>query len=108
MKNLHLIVTIDRPKGFQNEFGTVYPLNYGYIEGIVGGDGEKQDAYCIEDGDIQPRKFFEGYLIGIVIRKNDSEEKWLVAKKDKTYTQKQLTEKIKFLEKYFNSSIEFL
>ncbi|MDV7718708.1 hypothetical protein GA840_02340 [Pediococcus ethanolidurans] len=69
MQNLHLIVTIDCLKGFKNEFGTVYPLNYGYIEGIMGGNEKKQNAYCIEDGDIQPRQFFEGYLI-VIMKKN--------------------------------------
>ena len=33
-------VTIDRPLGYQNEFGTVYPINYGYVKNIITGNGK--------------------------------------------------------------------
>ncbi len=38
-----------------------YPINYGYIEGILAPDGEEQDAYII--GVNEPVKCFEGVVI---------------------------------------------
>lgn len=38
MEKLTLAVTIDRPVGF-NHHGTIYPVNYGYVAGVIGGDG---------------------------------------------------------------------
>ena len=40
-----LTVTVDRPLGSSHPKYPehIYPLNYGYIEGMTGGDGEEQD-----------------------------------------------------------------
>ena len=40
-------VTVDRPMGsYHPEHKDMYyPVNYGYIEGIIAPDGEEQDAY---------------------------------------------------------------
>ena len=39
-------VVVDRPVGYRH--GTIlYPINYGYLPGIMGGDGEEQDAYIL-------------------------------------------------------------
>lgn len=54
-----------------------YPINYGYIEGIIAPDGEEQDAYII--GVDEPVKEFVGRIIAIIHRNNDIEEKWVVA-----------------------------
>ena len=42
-------VTIDRPLGSRHPRhpDLLYPINYGYIAGIMGGDGEEQDAYLL-------------------------------------------------------------
>ena len=39
-------VTVDRPMGsyYPNHKDMYYPINYGYIEGIMAPDGEEQDA----------------------------------------------------------------
>ncbi len=42
-------VTVDRPLGsrhpkYKNMY---YPVNYGYIEGVMAPDGEEQDAYIV-------------------------------------------------------------
>ncbi len=34
-------VIIDRPIGYQDKFGNVYPVNYGYVPGLLAGDGEE-------------------------------------------------------------------
>ena len=40
-------VTVDRPIGTHHPKHPeiVYPINYGYVEGLLGGDGEEQDVY---------------------------------------------------------------
>ena len=43
-QNVHVV--IDRPIGYYHE-GITYPINYGYIPGMPGGDGEDQDAYIL-------------------------------------------------------------
>ena len=51
-----------------------YPINYGYIEGVMAPDGEEQDAYIL--GVNEPK--FTGKIIAIVHRKDDGEEKQVV------------------------------
>ena len=42
-------VTVDRPIGTHHPKHPeiVYPINYGYVEGLLGGDGEEQDVYIL-------------------------------------------------------------
>ncbi len=42
-------VTVDRPLGSRHpkHKNIIYPINYGYIEGIIAPDGEEQDAYIL-------------------------------------------------------------
>ena len=39
-------VIVDRPLGYVHH-GTPYPINYGYIPGVMAADGEEQDAYIL-------------------------------------------------------------
>lgn len=68
-------VTVDRPFGsYHPEHRDMYyPINYGYIEGIMAPDGEEQDAYII--GINKAVKGFTGKVIPIVHRLDDVEEK---------------------------------
>ena len=72
-------VTVDRPLGSYHpkHKDMYYPINYGYIENIIAPDGEEQDAYIL--GVETPVKEFTGKVIAIIHRKNDVEEKWVVA-----------------------------
>ena len=108
MKKLKLIVTVDRPIGYTDAFGTIYPINYGFIEGIIGGDSEKQDAYIISKTSTKPVKEFIGNLVAIIHRKNDNEEKWVVTAEDEIITEKEITNSVNYLEKYFDSYIEMI
>lgn len=54
-----------------------YPINYGYVEGIMAPDGEEQDAYIGVD-DEAVEKFIDK-IIAVVHRNDDVEEKWVVA-----------------------------
>ena len=44
-----------------------YPVNYGYIEGVMAPDGEEQDAYIL--GVNEPVGKFTGKIIAIVQKK---------------------------------------
>ncbi len=80
-----------------------YPINYGYIEGIIAPDGEEQDAYII--GVDKPIKSFTGIVIAIIHRYDDIEEKWVVAPKNSLFSKDEIAELVKFQEQYFKSEI---
>ena len=98
-------VTVDRPLGTYHpkHKDLYYPINYGYIEGIIAPDGEEQDAYIL--GVDEPVEQFTGKVIAIIHRFNDVEEKWVVAPEDKSYTKEEIWKAVKFQEQYFESEI---
>lgn len=98
-------VTVDRPLGsYHPEYKDMYyPINYGYIEGIVVSDGEEQDAYIL--GVDEPVEKYTGKIISVVHRADDVEEKWVVCPMDKTFSKEEIAEKIHFQEQYFQSEI---
>lgn len=99
-------VTVDRPLGgYHPEHKEIYyPINYGYVEGVMAPDGEEQDAYIL--GVNEPIDNFTGRVIAIVHRNDDVEEKWVVAPKDMTFTKEEIMELIHFQEQYFDSKVE--
>ena len=98
-------VIVDRPLGSYHPEHTdmYYPINYGYVEGIMAAVGEEQDAYIL--GVDKAVNEFTGKIIAIVQRKEDVEEKWVVAPEDKIYTKQEIWEQIYFQEKYFECEI---
>lgn len=98
-------VTVDRPLGsYHPKFPQMrYPVNYGYVEGIPGGDGQWQDAYIL--GIDEPVEKFTGKVIAVIHRSDDVEEKWVVAPEDVSFTKAQIMEKVKFQEQYFQSEL---
>ena len=99
-KLVHIVV--DRPLGYQHS-DIVYPINYGYIPGIIAGDGEEQDAYIL--GINEPLAEFDGQVIAAICRKNDCEDKLVVAPVESVYHQGQIAEAVSFQEQYFDSRI---
>ena len=93
-------VTIDRPLGSYHpkHKDIFYSVNYGYISGRIGGDNEEQDAYILISENI-PLESYTGKLIGVVIRIDHNETKWIISNED--FSEKQILEKINFQEKYF-------
>lgn len=98
-------VTVDRPLGsYHPEHKDMYyPINYGYVEGIMALDGEEQDAYIL--GVDEAIDKFTGKIIAIVHRNDDVEEKWVVAPDGMTFTKEGIREQIHFQEQYFDSGI---
>jgi len=103
-------VTIDRPIGsIHPEHADIeYELNYGHIEGVVGGDGEWQDAYILDFNypDVYVGKEISGCVVAVIVRKNDTETKLAVTTDlRKHYTKEQIAQAVNFQEKYFDIEI---
>lgn len=98
-------VIVDRPLGsYHPKYKDLYyPINYGYIEGIIAPDNEEQDAYIL--GVDKAVSKFTGKIIAIVHRFDDAEEKWVVCPKNLSFSKDEIMEKIKFQEQYFKSEI---
>lgn len=100
-------VTIDRPLGSRHpEFpDMIYPVNYGYAEGVIGGDGEWQDAYVL--GIDKPLKEFSGRIAAVIHREDDTEDKWVVVPEGQTISEAEIRSRTFFQERFFRASISF-
>lgn len=98
-------VTLDRPLGscHPKHPDISYPINYGYIEGIMAGDGEEQDAYLL--GVDVPVEKFTGKVIAIIHRRDDVEDKWVVAPEGILFSKGEIAEQVRFQEQYFDTEI---
>lgn len=98
-------VTVDRPLGTYHPKhpDIYYPINYGYIEGIMAPDGEEQDAYIL--GVDEPVKEFTGIVIAIIYRNDDVEQKWVVAPERAWFTADEVRQQVHFQEQYFDTQI---
>ena len=100
-------VTVDRPLGSYHpqHKNIYYEVNYGYIEGIISGDGEEMDAYIL--GVNEPLSHFTGRVIAIIHRINDVEDKLVVAPDGISFTENEIRQATHFQEQYFMSKIKF-
>ena len=98
-------VTVDRPLGSRHpEFpDMIYPVNYGYVEGVTGGDGEWQDAYIL--GINAPVKEFTGRITAIIRREDDNEDKWVVIPQGMKISESEIRSQTFFQERFFQSSV---
>ena len=98
-------VIIDRPIGSTHpkHKDIVYEVNYGYIPNVIANDNEEQDVYIL--GIDKPINTFNGKVIAIIKRKNDTEDKWVMSLNDKKYSKKEIKELTNFQEKYFKIKI---
>ena len=98
-------VIVDRPLGSAHPDypDLIYPINYGYIEGTMAEDGEEEDAYIL--GVSEPVSSFRGRVIAVIIRKNDKENKYVVAPDRMYFTEEEIRKAVHFQEKYFDITI---
>ncbi len=97
-----VVVKIDRKFGSTHpNWNFIYPLNYGYIENTISGDGEELDAYVL--GIFEPVEEFSGKVIAIIKRKNDNDDKLVVSNKE--YNDDQIKALVEFQERFFESEI---
>ena len=78
-------VLVDRPLGSAHPAcpDLIYPVNYGYIPGIMA-----------------------GRVIAVIRRRDDVEDKWVVAPEDRHFTREEIAEAVRFQERFFDSVIE--
>ena len=99
-------VEIDRPIGYihhKEKYDLHYPINYGYIPGIIAGDGEEQDAYIL--GVDEPVSEFVGTVCAVIRRRNDCEVKWVVVPDGTAVCKEEIIAKTRFCERYFDIEI---
>ena len=81
----------------------IYPINYGYIPNVLGGDGEELDVYLL--GVDEPVASYTGQIVGIVYRADDVEDKLVMAPVGKSYTAEEIASFVYFQEKYYQTNI---
>ena len=101
-------VIIDRPIGSVHPKyeDMIYPLNYGFIPNVFGGDDEELDVYLM--GVNVPVKEYKAKVIAIVHRHNDVEDKLVAAPEGISFTKMEIEDAVRFQEQYFESEIEIL
>lgn len=100
-------IKIDRPIGYvhsKDDYTLTYPVNYGYIPGVIGGDGEELDVYLL--GVNAPVENHTAKVIGIIHRENDNEDKLVAVPEDMTFSRKEIKEAVAFQEQYYDTYIE--
>lgn len=98
-------VTVDRPLGsiHPKHPDIQYPVNYGYVVGVMAGDGEEQDAYVL--GVDEPVETFVGEVVAVVHRRDDVEDKWVVAGAGTVLSAHAIERQVRFQERYFDTEI---
>ena len=102
-------IGIDRPIGYvhvKEKYSLTYKINYGYIPGVLGGDGEELDVYLL--GVDHPVEEYTARIVGIVHRENDVEDKLVAAPLGMTFTAEEIYEAVRFQEQYYDSHVQTL
>ncbi len=106
---LRVTVMVDRPLGSRHPRcpDLVYSgVNYGYVPGVIGGDGHEQDVYIL--GVDHPLERFEGRVIAVIRRADDVEEKWVAAPEGMVFFEPEIRAAVHFVEQYFQTSYRCL
>ena len=97
-------IKIDRKLGSRHpKHGFMYMLNYGFVPDTVSGDNEELDAYLIDE--FEPVDEAVGKVIAVIHRINDDDDKLVVSKNGKDYSDDAIRALTEFQEKYFESEI---
>ena len=100
----YITVKVDRPLGSRHpHHGYLYPVNYGYLPGVIAPDGEALDAYIL--GVTVPLTTFSGWVIAIIHRADDDDDKLVVVPAGLMLTDAQMMNAVAFQEQFFRSSV---
>lgn len=80
-----------------------YPINYGYIEGVIGGDGEELDVYLL--GVDKPVSEYRGRIIAVICRTDDDEDKLVAAPDGMHFSEEEIRSMTLFQEQFHTSRI---
>ena len=100
-------IVIDRPIGHTHVTKGItlhYTINYGFLPGITGGDGEEQDVYIL--GIAEPLERFRGTIIAAIRRRDDNEDKLVAAPQGMRFSGEEIRKATDFVEKYFDSMVQ--
>ena len=100
-------IKIDRPIGYVHQkenYTLTYPINYGYIPDVIGGDGEELDVYLL--GVNEPVSEYFVKIIGVVYRINDVEDKLIAVPEGMCFSKEEIAKRIRFQEQYYETYIE--
>jgi len=100
-----VMAKVDRPLGSRHpEHNDVrYPVNYGFVPGALGHDGEELDAYVL--GVSEPVKTFIGRCIAIIHRTDSGDDKLVVVPEGQDLSDEQIRVLTDFQERFFKSII---
>ncbi|MBN2045832.1 MAG: inorganic diphosphatase [Anaerolineales bacterium] len=99
-----LTIHIDRAMGSKHpQHRFIYPVNYGFLPGIFGPDGEELDAYLL--GVFAPVATYTGVCIAVIHRLDDEDDKLVIAPEGVQYTPDQIRALTEFQERFFTSQI---
>ncbi len=99
-----VVVTMDRPLGSKHpKHGFVYPVNYGYLEGVKAPDGEDLDAYVL--GVLEPVPKASGIVRAIIHRIDDDDDKLVVLPLNAEMSNDEIEEAVSFQEQWFKHQI---
>jgi inorganic pyrophosphatase len=98
-------VVIDRPLGSRHprHRDIAYPINYGYIPNTEAGDLDPIDAYVL--GVDVPVSSFIGEVVAVVVRRDDVEDKLVVAPAGARLGREEIAAAVRFQERFFDSEI---
>ena len=100
-------IEIDRPVGYvhsNGNFSVTYPVNYGFVPGVMGGDSEETDVYLL--GVNKPVKNFAAKIVAIIHRENDNEDKLVAVPEGVVLTKEEIEEQTHFQEQFYDTFIE--
>ena len=103
---MRITARIDRPLGSAHPRhpDMIYPVNYGEVVGVLAPDGAWQDAYVL--GVDVPVESFTGRRIAVIHRRDDVEDKWVLAPDGMTFTAEEIMAAVHFQEQYFDAYCE--
>ena len=80
-----------------------YPVNYGYVPGTLAPDGDPLDAYLL--GVDTPLTEGEGVCIAIIHRRDDDDDKLIVAPEGVHFSDEEIAQQVAFQEHLYDSIV---
>ena len=99
-----VLVKVDRKLGEKHpKWDWSYPVNYGFIPGVIAPDGEELDAYILRVD--KPVEEFEGEVMAIVHRTENDDDKLVVVPEGEPVTDEEIEKMVEFQEKWFKHEV---
>ena len=96
---------IDRPLGSYHPRhpDLYYPVNYGYVPGVMAPDGAEQDVYVL--GVTEALAEFTGERIAVIHRRDDVEDKWVLVPPGLRLSAEEIMRQVRFQEQFFDAYV---